>query len=69
MIKTEQELLKAQLEAEKKITEAKATAEANSLLQQTLTDKVLMEKFIERWDGVLPSTYAGEDITAIFGLK
>lgn len=65
----EQELLKAQLEAEKKITEAKATAEANSLLQQTLTDKVLMEKFIERWDGVLPSTYAGEDITAIFGLK
>ena len=49
----EQNLEKAKLEAEKKITEAKGEAEANALKQQTITDKVLQEKFIEKWDGKL----------------
>ena len=40
-------------EAEKKITEARAEAEANALKQQTITDQVLKEKFIEKWDGKL----------------
>ena len=65
----EQNLEKAKLEAEKKITEAQAEADANALKQQTITDQILKEKFIEKWDGKLPETYAGNDITTLFGLK
>jgi hypothetical protein len=33
---------------------AEAEAEANKLLTQSLTDKVLESKFYEKWDGELP---------------
>lgn len=65
----EQNLEKAKLEAEQKITEAQATADANNLLQETLTDELLTKQFIEKWNGTLPETYAGNDITTLFGLK
>lgn len=65
----EQNLEKAKLEAEKKITEAQATADANKLLEETLTDQILREKFIEKWSGNLPETVVGDDVMAIFGLK
>ena len=65
----EQNLEKAKLEAEAKVTEAQGEADANALLEKTLTDAVLRDKFIEKWDGKLPETYAGEDITKMFGLN
>ena len=65
----EQNLEKAKLEAEKKVVEAEATRKANELLSQTLTEKTLAEKFIEKWDGKLPSTYAGDDVLKMFNLK
>lgn len=39
----------AELEGEAKVAEAKATAEANALLEKSLTDKILVEKWIEAW--------------------
>lgn len=65
----EQNLEKAKLEAEAKVAKAQGEADANKILEQTLTHEVLMEKFIEKWDGKLPETYAGEDILGIFNLK
>lgn len=65
----QQNLEKAKLEAEAKVAQAQGEADANKLLQQTLTDAVLTEKFIEKWDGNLPETYAGEDIMGIFNLN
>lgn len=65
----EQKLEKARLEAEQKVVEAEATRKANQLLSQTITDKTLQEKFIEKWDGKLPETYAGGDIFKMFNLK
>lgn len=65
----EQNLEKAKLEAEAKVAKAQGEADANNLLEQTLTDEILMEKFIEKWNGELPDTYAGEDIMGIFNLK
>ena len=64
-----QNLEKAKLEAEAKVTEAQGEADANALLEKTLTDAVLRDKFIEKWDGKLPETYAGEDIPKMFGLN
>ena len=65
----EQELEKARLESEKKLVEANAAKEANDLLNKTLTDEVLTQNFIEKWDGHLPETYAGGDIRSIFNIN
>lgn len=65
----EQKLATAKLEAEAKIVEAEATKKANDLLKQSLTDELIAKQFIEKWDGKLPETYAGEDILGIFNLK
>lgn len=64
-----QELEKSKVDAEKKIIEAEATNKANELLKQNTTDEVLMKQFIEKWDGKLPETYAGQDIMSIFNLN
>ncbi len=69
VLTAQQELEKTKIEAEKKIVEAEATNKANELLKQNVTDEVLMKQFIEKWDGKLPETYAGQDITGIFNLK
>ena len=62
---------KAQLEGEAKVIEAQKNKEANELISKTLTDKLLMEKFIEKWDGKL-SVVSGNtngffDISEILG--
>ena len=65
----EQKLATAKLEAEAKIVEAEATKKANELLKQTLTDELIAKEFIEKWNGQLPSTYAGEDILSMFNIN
>lgn len=44
----------AQAQADAKMIEAQAEAEANKLLEQSLTDKILRQKYIEKWNGELP---------------
>ena len=51
----------AKAEAEAKIVQAEAEAKANELLEKSLTDKILQQMYIEKWNGVLPSVVAGED--------
>ena len=61
---------KAQLEGEAKVIEAQKEKEANELISKTLTDELLMEQFIEKWDGKLPTVTSGEtmfDISSIMG--
>jgi len=45
---------KAKADAEAKLIEARAEAEANKLLEKSLTDGVLKQQYIEKWDGKLP---------------
>lgn len=58
--KAKQELEKVKIEAEQKIAKAKADAESQKLQQQTLTDLMIKKMFIEKWDGKLPTTNAGD---------
>lgn len=58
----EQKLEKARLEAEQKVVEAEATRKANELLSQTITEKTLTEKFLEKWNGELPKVTSGNGI-------
>ena len=62
----EQKLQAARLESEAKIVEAEASKKANDLLKQSLTKELIEKQFIEKWDGKLPETYAGNDILGIF---
>ena len=50
----QQKLLKAETEKQTKIKNAEADAEANNKINDSLTDKVIQNKKIEKWNGELP---------------
>lgn len=70
VLTAKQQLERAKIESEKKIVEAEAEAKANQLKKQTLTDEIIMQQFIEKWNGELPKVSGGNsyfDITSILG--
>ena len=60
----EQELYKKQA----LITKSEGEAEAQRLQQQTLTDQLIRKLWIEKWNGELPDTMAGQDSNILLGL-
>ena len=68
VLTAKQELEKEKIEAEKKIVSAKAEKEANELKEKSLTDNIIREKFIEKWDGQLPKVSGSESILDISGI-
>ena len=61
--------LKATRQAEAKVNLAKGEAEAQRLIQQTLTPDLLQKQAIERWNGNLPLMIGHEGTTALFDLS
>lgn len=65
-------LTQAQADADALMIEAEAEAAANKLLQESLTDNVLQNAMIEKWDGELPKVTGGAnnllDITEYAGI-
>lgn len=55
-----QELETTKIEAEKAITTAQGQAEAQRVQQQTLTPLIIQKEAINKWNGVMPTTTAGE---------
>ena len=53
---------KAKADAEAKLIEAQAEAEANRLLEKSLTDGVLKQQYIEKWDGKLPTVQSNDSM-------
>lgn len=45
---------KAQAEADAKYIAAEGTKKANELLEKSLTEQILMDKLLDKWDGKLP---------------
>lgn len=58
-------LVTASANAEAAVIEAEAQARANELLEKSLTEKILDEMYIEKWDGKLPDVVAGENASNI----
>ena len=56
----------AKIQAETKLIEAEADKKANELLNQSLTDLILRQMWIEKWDGEVPTYYGGEGTDLIF---
>ena len=65
VLTAKQELEKEKIEAEKKIVKAEAEKKANEMKQQTLTDNIIKEKFIEKWNGELPKVTGSGSILDI----
>lgn len=68
-LKAEQDLQRIKVEAEQKIVQAEAEAEAYKLKSQELTPEILMSKYIEKWDGKLPTVVSGDDGTMMLDLS
>lgn len=51
----------AEADAEARIVSAEAEARANELLERSLTDMIIREMYIEKWDGKLPNVVAGDE--------
>lgn len=58
----------AAAEAEAKLIAAEAEAEANELLEKSLTDQILHEMWIEKWNGQLPQYVSGDSSSVMFGI-
>ena len=72
VLTAKQELEKEKIEAEKKVVKAEAEKRANELKSGSLSDNIIREKFIEKWNGETPKvTGSGNifDITSIIGSK
>lgn len=50
----EQELKTSEANAKKMIIEAQAEADANNIKNSTITEEILTQQFIDKWDGELP---------------
>ena len=51
-------LTQARAEADAKMIQAEAEAKANEMIQKSLTEGVLQQRYIEKWDGKLPNVLA-----------
>lgn len=49
------QLEKAKVDAETKKIKAQGEADANKILEKSLTKEIIQQQFIEKWDGKLPS--------------
>ncbi|MDO4170806.1 MAG: prohibitin family protein [Lachnospiraceae bacterium] len=65
-VEAETKLIEAENEAKVKIKKAEAEAEANKLKEKSLTEEVLKQKLIDKWDGKLPAVNGSSN--NLFGL-
>lgn len=60
-------LTNAQASADAKMISAKATADANKLLEESLTENVLLNAMLSKWDGKMPAVMS--NVPAILDLN
>jgi regulator of protease activity HflC (stomatin/prohibitin superfamily) len=51
----------AKIQAETKLIQAEADTKVNEMLNESLSEEVLRKLWIEKWDGEMPTYYAGSD--------
>ena len=59
-LKAQEDLARIEIEAKQKIVEAEGQAKANTAIAQSIDEKVLKQKFIDKWDGKLPTVMGSE---------
>lgn len=63
---TEKHMLeKVEIQGEQAIAKAKADAEVQRVKESTLTEKILQQQAIDKWDGKMPTYYSGGELPFI----
>jgi len=68
-LRASRDLDRIKVEAEQKITQAKAEAEAQRLQALTITPNILTLRAVEKWDGHLPQVMGGDGAVPFMNLK
>lgn len=58
----------AKIQSETKLIQAEAEKKANELLNQSLSEDILKKEWIDKWNGQMPTYYAGEDTGVMIGI-
>lgn len=59
---------KTQADADAKLISAQAEKKANELKEKSITDKILKEEYISKWNGVMPK-FVGDSSSMMFSLN
>lgn len=65
----EQKRIEAQADADVQLIKAKAEAEANDTISKSLTEMILRKEYLDKWDGILPTTMLGSDAQTFFSVS
>ncbi|MGH8142986.1 MAG: hypothetical protein ACREU2_10775, partial [Steroidobacteraceae bacterium] len=57
----------AKVVAQQRVVEAQAQAQAQKLLQQTLTPEIIQQQAIAKWNGVLPQVVGSNGVLPMIG--
>lgn len=68
-LKLENELKAAEAEAQKKIAAARGEAEANKIIQMSITPQLIQKMWVEKWDGQMPKVVGSDNIMNMMELK
>jgi regulator of protease activity HflC (stomatin/prohibitin superfamily) len=61
------DLQRAKIQAEQEVAQAEGQAQAQKLLQQTITPQIIQLKAVEKWNGVLPQVVGGNGTIPMVG--
>jgi regulator of protease activity HflC (stomatin/prohibitin superfamily) len=61
------DLQRTKIQAEQEIAQAQGQAQAQKLLQQTISPEIIQLKAVEKWDGVLPQVVGGSGTLPMVG--
>jgi regulator of protease activity HflC (stomatin/prohibitin superfamily) len=67
-LRARNELEKVKYEAQAEIEKAQGISEANKIVQNSLTEKLIQQKMIDKWDGKLP-VYQGGNGSPLFNIS
>lgn len=59
----------AQGEADSQLIKARAEAESNKLVMQSINERLITLQAVQKWDGKLPSTFAGDIVNILKEIK
>ena len=68
-LKLQNELKAAEAEAQKKVVAARGEAEANKILQMSITPQLIQKMWVEKWDGSMPKVVGSGDIMSMIDVK
>ena len=68
-VEAEKARVKAKGEADAALIEAEGQAQANAKLQGSLTEQIIRQRAIDKWDGKLPQYEMGNGASTILNLK